>query len=86
MAERELRWVGASKRDFPACPMPVISEMGYALGVAQPGGNHPHAKPWQGGPAGVFEIVESYDGQRLPCSLQPAHCSDASAVLFRNEH
>jgi phage-related protein len=62
MAERELRWVGASKRDFPACPMPVISEMGYALGVAQPGGNHPHAKPWQGDGAGVFEIVESYDG------------------------
>lgn len=61
-SERELRWVGAAKRDFLDFPLPVVSEMGYALGVAQLGGKHPHAKPWHGEGAGVFEIVESYDG------------------------
>jgi phage-related protein len=36
--------------------------MGYALGVAQLGGKHPSAKPWKGDGPGVFEIVESFDG------------------------
>jgi phage-related protein len=36
--------------------------MGYALGAAQLGGKHPNAKPWKGEGAGVFEIVESFDG------------------------
>jgi phage-related protein len=34
--------------------------MGYALGLAQLGGKHPHAKPWKGQGPGVFEIFESY--------------------------
>ena len=36
--------------------------MGNALGVAQFGGKHPSAKPWKGEGAGVFELVESHDG------------------------
>lgn len=36
--------------------------MGYALGVAQLGGKHPHAKPWKGEGPGVFEVVENHDG------------------------
>src|SRR3546814_18270433 len=32
------------------------------IGVAQLGGKHPHAKPWKGDEPGVFEIVESHDG------------------------
>ncbi len=36
--------------------------MGYALGVAQLGGKHPRAKPWKGEGPGVFEVVESFDG------------------------
>jgi phage-related protein len=36
--------------------------MGFALGVAQLGGKHPHAKPWKGEGPGVFEVVEHYDG------------------------
>ncbi len=35
---------------------------GYALGLAQLGGKHPHAKPWKGEGPGVFELVESHDG------------------------
>lgn len=36
--------------------------MGYALGLAQFGGKHPHAKPWKGEGPGVFELVESHEG------------------------
>lgn len=36
--------------------------MGYALGVAQLGGKHPHAKPWKGEGPGIFEIVEDHRG------------------------
>lgn len=60
--EKPLHWVGSSKRDFLAFPDPVKSDMGYALGLAQLGGKHPHAKPWKGEGPGVFEVVESHDG------------------------
>jgi len=60
--EKPLHWVGSSKRDFLAFPGPVQSDMGYALGLAQLGGKHPHAKPWKGEGPGVFEVVESHDG------------------------
>jgi phage-related protein len=36
--------------------------MGHALGVAQLGGKHPAAKPWKGEGTGVFELVESFEG------------------------
>lgn len=36
--------------------------MGYALGLAQLGGKHPHAKPWKGEGPGVFEVVEDHRG------------------------
>jgi phage-related protein len=32
------------------------------LGLAQLGGKHPSAKPWRGHGPGVFELVESHDG------------------------
>ena len=36
--------------------------MGYALGLAQLGGKHPHAKPWKGEGGGVFELVKDHRG------------------------
>jgi phage-related protein len=45
-----------------AFPDPVIDNIGYALGVAQLGGKHPHAKPWKGEGGGVFEVVEDFSG------------------------
>ena len=60
--ERPLDWVGSSKRDFMQFPEPVRAELGNALGVAQFGGTHPGAKPWKGQGAGLFELVEDYDG------------------------
>lgn len=61
-AERPLDWMGSSKRDFLAFPPPVQAEFGYALGLAQIGRTHPSAKAWKGQGAGVFELVESHDG------------------------
>jgi phage-related protein len=60
--EKPLDWVGSSKKSFLGFPEPVKGEMGNALGVAQFGGKHPSAKPWKGEGAGVFEAVDSYDG------------------------
>ena len=62
VGEKPVAWVGSAKRDFLEFPEPVKGEMGNALGVAQFGGKHPSAKPWKGQGAGVFEIVEDFDG------------------------
>jgi phage-related protein len=47
---------------FAFVPAACRGEIGNALGVAQFGGLHPGAKPWKGQGAGVFEIVEAFDG------------------------
>lgn len=60
--EKPVQWVGSSKSDLLDFPAHVVDEMGYALGVAQLGGKHPAAKPWKGEGAGVFELVESFEG------------------------
>jgi len=61
-AEKPLHWVGSSKRDLLEFPGAVVSEIGWALGVAQFGGRHPAAKRWKGEGSGVLEIVENRDG------------------------
>jgi phage-related protein len=61
-SEKPLDWVGSSKRDFLAFPEPVKDELAHALGLAQFGSKHPNAKPWKGEGPGVFEAVESHDG------------------------
>ena len=62
IGERPLDWIGSSKRDFVAFPVPVQREIGNALGLAQFGGKHPNAKPWKGEGSGVFEVVDDFDG------------------------
>ena len=61
-AEKLVHWVGSSKDDLLTFPQEVVSELGYALGLAQLGGKHPSAKHWKGDGPGVLEIVESFDG------------------------
>ena len=60
--EKPVHWVGSSKRDLLSLPKQVVSDMGYALGLAQLGGKHPEAKPWKGLGTGVFELVERHEG------------------------
>ena len=60
--EKPLFWIGPSKDDLLAFPEAVKDEIGTALSVAQFGGKHPHAKPWRGEGAGVWEVVEDHCG------------------------
>jgi phage-related protein len=62
IGEKPLDWVGSSKDDFCAFPLPVQRDIGNALGLAQFGGKHPRAKPWKGEGPGVFEVVDDFDG------------------------
>ncbi len=56
-------WLGSSRRDLRAFPVPVQDHMGYALYVAQLGGKHRDTKTLSGfGGAGVVEIVKDYRG------------------------
>jgi phage-related protein len=61
-SEKPVHWIGSSKKDLLAFPSEAVSNIGYALGVAQLGGKHPAAKPWKGEGPGVLEIVEDFDG------------------------
>ena len=60
--EKPLHWVGSAKKDYQTFPLEVQHDMGYALGLAQLGGKHPHAKPWKGEASGVLEVVEDHRG------------------------
>lgn len=57
--ERPLLWIGSSKKDLIALPIPVRRFFGHALDFAQRGEQHDAAKVLKGfGGAGVLEIVE----------------------------
>lgn len=60
--EKPLHWVASAKKDYQSFPPQVQADMGYALGLAQLGAKHPHAKPWKGEGPGVLEMVEDHRG------------------------
>lgn len=60
--EKRLFWMGDSLSELIRFPERVKDSIGEALSVAQFGGKHPSAKPWHGEGSGVFEVVESYQG------------------------
>ena len=58
-SEKPLVWIGSSKKDLMALPVPVRKFFGHALHFAQIGDTHDAAKPLKGfGGAGVLEILE----------------------------
>ncbi len=61
-SEKPLEWAGSSKRDLLGFPEEARRNVGYALGLAQLGGKHPASKVWHGEGPGVFEVVESAEG------------------------
>jgi len=66
--EKELVWVGSSRKDLQDFPKEVRSVFGVALFWAQKGGKHPQAKPLKGFKgAGVVEIVEDFDTDTYRC-------------------
>ena len=61
--EKQLIWIGSSKKDLIALPLDVRKFFGHALDFAQRGDQHDAAKPLKGfGGAGVLEIVEDDAG------------------------
>lgn len=57
--EKQLIWIGSSKRDLMSLPLDVRKFFGHALDFAQRGDQHDAAKPLKGfGGAGVIEIVD----------------------------
>lgn len=61
--EKELFWVGSSKKDLIALPIEIRKFFGHALGFAQHGEKHDATKVLKGfGGAGVLEVVEDDAG------------------------
>ena len=62
-SEKPLIWIGGSKKDLLALPVPVRKFFGHALHFAQNGEQHDAAKVLKGfGGAGVLELVEDDAG------------------------
>jgi phage-related protein len=61
--EKQLEWIGSSKKDLMALPLEVRKFFGHALDFAQRGGQHSATKVLKGfGGAGVLEILENDEG------------------------
>lgn len=56
---KKVIWIGDSKERLKEFPEDVQKGIGYALGFAQRGETHPHAKLLKGLGSGVFEIIEN---------------------------
>jgi phage-related protein len=68
MTEKELIWVGSSRKDLQGFPQEVRAVFGVALYWAQLGSKHPQAKPLKGFKgAGVVEIVEDFSTDTYRC-------------------
>jgi len=78
--EKPVQWVGSAKKDYQTFPAAVQDEMGYALGLAQLGARHPHAKSWKGEGPGVLEIVEDHRGDTYR-AVYTVHFADVVYVL-----
>ncbi len=60
---KELEWIGSSRKDMQALPLPVQRIFGYALYLVQLGDKPPEAKILKGfDGAGVLELVEDHRG------------------------
>jgi len=66
--QKELVWVGSSRKDLQSFPKEVRSLFGVALFWAQKGSKHSQAKPLKGFKGGgVVEIVEDFDKDTYRC-------------------
>jgi phage-related protein len=78
---KPLVWVGSSWSDFREFPDGVKSEMGYALFLAQCGGQHRKAKTLKGfGGGGVVEVVNDHRGDTFR-TVYTVRLADAVYVL-----
>jgi phage-related protein len=60
ISEKPLFWLGSSKRDLMALPVPIRRLFGHALHAAQQGERHAATKVLKGfGGASVLEVIEA---------------------------
>ncbi len=79
-SEKDLYWMGDSKRRLGEFPEDVRSEIGYAVFLAECGESHPSARRMQG--YNAIEIISDYDGDtfrgvyttRFKGSVYVLHC------------
>lgn len=67
LAERELYWVGGSKRELLEQPTPVIKSFGYRLGEVQKGNPVDDIKALSQFGRGVYELRENFDRNAFRC-------------------
>lgn len=65
MQNKNLIWLGSTRRDLKEFPKEVQAHVGYALFSAQCGEKHEDAKPMKGFKATVWEIASRYFGNTL---------------------
>ena len=59
--DRQLRWIGSSRKDYRDFPPAVQDGFGFELFLAQTGQHPPSAKPLKGLGGGVVELIEDFD-------------------------
>jgi phage-related protein len=82
LKEKPIHWVGSAKQDLLSLPRPVVADIGYILGAVQQGVTPSNCKPWRGEGAGVFEVVEDFQGNtfravytvRFAAAIYVLHC------------
>ena len=79
MSDRELLWVGSSKKNLLGMPEEVRREFGHVLWAVQNRQNHESIKTWTGA-AGVYEIRVN-DSDSTYRTVYVANLTDAIYVL-----
>lgn len=79
MSDRELLWVGSSKKNLLDMPEEVRREFGHVLWAVQSGQDHGSIKSWTGA-AGVYEIRVN-DSDSTYRTVYVANLPDAIYVL-----
>ena len=60
--DKDLTWIGSSRKDIRRFPEPVKDDIGFALRQIQKRKNPSCTKPWKGLGPRVLEVVEDFDG------------------------
>lgn len=80
MDDKQIAWMGSSKKDLLAMPEPVINTFGYALGLAQNGLSYPDAKTLTQFKSAVVEVLEDHDSDTYR-AVYTARFTDTVYVL-----
>jgi phage-related protein len=80
MDDKQVAWMGSSKKDLLAMPEPVIKTFGYALDLAQNGSSYRYAKTLTQFKSAVVEVLEDHDSDTYR-AVYTAQFADTVYVL-----